>query len=139
MIIHTGSPAQATGHGVDLPASESDVPEDNTHTNAESLPNHANSESNDSFWGMAMQHVDMVADDETDCEPVMAPTIIGHCIVLSQLFDFADPHWVHLFENSARQGFEEELELYELLDLDADGEEEADINLDDSTGDILIG
>jgi len=43
------------------------------------------------------------------------------------------------YEKTARRSFDEELELYELLDLDAAGEEDVDVDLDDSTGDLVHG
>ena len=40
---------------------------------------------------------------------------------------------------TARWSFDEELKLYKLLDLDAEGEEDADVDIDDSTGKLLVG
>ena len=48
-------------------------------------------------------------------------------------------HWVDQYKHAVRCSFEEEVELYELLDLDAEDEEEADVDVDDTTGEILIG
>ena len=47
--------------------------------------------------------------------------------------------WVAMYAMSPLCGFDEELELYELLDLDAVGEQDADLDVDDNTGDISIG
>jgi hypothetical protein len=91
----------------------------------------------DGLRGIVETQTRRIAEDETDREPVTRSTIIGHPISLSDLFDFSQPHWVQHYENAARRSFDEELEMYELLDLDAAGEEEVDVDLDDSTGDLM--
>ena len=55
------------------------------------------------------------------------------------LFDFSHFHWVEMFAKSSIRNFDKELQLYEMLDLDADGEEGVDVNVDNDTGDILMG
>ena len=40
------------------------------------------------------------------------------------LFDFGRSHWV---------------KMYEMLDLDAEGEEDVGVDVDDNTGDVLMG
>ena len=44
-----------------------------------------------------------------------------------------------MYAKSAKRSFDEELELYELLDLDAQGEDDVDLEVDDSTGAMLHG
>ena len=66
-------------------------------------------------------------------------TIIGRPIPLEQLFDFMYSHWTTIYEKTAQCSFDEELELYELLDMDATGKEEADIDIDDSTAEVMLG
>ena len=44
-----------------------------------------------------------------------------------------------MYSKSSMCSFDEELQLYEMLDLNADGEEDIDVNVDDDTGDILMG
>jgi hypothetical protein len=59
---------------------------------------------------------------------------------ISELFDFGSPLWSSRYSNFASMSFEEELELYDLLELDALGEEDqerADIDLDGTMQDIL--
>ena len=65
-----------------------------------------------------------------DCEPVAVANIIECSVKLVELFNFSDSHWVQVYENVAQQTFDEEFELYKLLDLDAEGEEEANIDVD---------
>ena len=94
---------------------------------------------NDRFSDMAARHTQSALEDETDCEPVATASVIGRSVKLVELFNFTDSHWVRVYETAARRSFDEELELYELLDLDAEGEEEANIDVDDSTGELLVG
>ncbi|CDO68226.1 hypothetical protein BN946_scf184913.g16 [Trametes cinnabarina] len=73
---------------------------------------------------------------------------------ISELFDFSSPDWVRRVEGFASLGLDEELELYELLDFDAPGEETQtdgsevlnmdadsglalDVDLDDVAADII--
>lgn len=55
--------------------------------------------------------------------------------MLSDLFNFSSPYWSSLYDRFAALTFENELELYELIDMDADG---VDDEFDDSTGVILV-
>jgi hypothetical protein len=96
-------------------------------------------QSNDPFSDMVTRHTQSSQEDETDREPVAVANVIGRSVKLVELFNFSDSHWVQVYENAAQWTFDEELELYELLDLDAEGEEEANIDVDDSTGELLIG
>jgi hypothetical protein len=88
---------------------------------------------------MGARHSLSAQDDETDRKPVTTVNIIGRTVKLVELFNFMDPYWISQYEQAAWHSFDEELELYELLDLDAEGKDQADIDVDDSMGDILIG
>ena len=55
-------------------------------------------------------------------------------IPIRDLFDFTQSYWVEAYDKLAMRGLQDELELYELLDLDADGdtvENEADDTLNE--------
>ena len=58
---------------------------------------------------------------------------------LSQLFNFGSCHWVELYAESARRSYEEELALYDLLNEDAAAGDGMEVDVDDTTGDILFG
>jgi hypothetical protein len=94
---------------------------------------------NDRFSDMAARHTQSALEDEMDRKPVATASVIGRSVKLVELFNFTDSHWVQVYETAAQRSFDEELELYELLDLDAEGEEEANIDVDDSTGELLVG
>jgi hypothetical protein len=86
---------------------------------------------------MVERQTQLVDDDETDCAPVRLSTI--GLTPIASLFDFSCSHWVEMYSKSSICSFNKELQLYKMLDLDADGEEDVDVNVDDDTGDILMG
>jgi hypothetical protein len=43
-----------------------------------------------------------------------------------------------MHSRSAIHSFDEQLQLYEMLDLDAEGKDDVDVNVDDDTGDLLM-
>jgi hypothetical protein len=63
------------------------------------------------------------------------PSVIS--IEIAQLFDFTNRAWIPSHERSASRSLDEELELYELLDLDAPGEEDIDVEIDHALDSIL--
>ena len=48
---------------------------------------------------------------------------------LAEVFDFSNTHWVESVQSAQEKSFEKELEFYELLDLDAEGEDDTDFKL----------
>ena len=44
-----------------------------------------------------------------------------------------------MHSRSSIRSFDEELELYEMLDMDAEGEEDVGVDVDDDMGDLLMG
>ncbi|KAG6822943.1 hypothetical protein H0H92_011969, partial [Tricholoma furcatifolium] len=54
-------------------------------------------------------------------------------ITLANLFDFESSQWSNQIKKLLLQGLESELELYELLEMDAEGDEEVDEALDSMT------
>ena len=73
---------------------------------------------------------------ETDPEPIRTAAFGPQPI--HKLFDFTQKHWVDTFSKSAMRSFDEELELYELLDLDAAGEDDIANDLDEDTAEALL-
>ena len=57
---------------------------------------------------------------------------------ISRLFDFSAVHWVSKHGRSASRSLNEELELYELLDMDAAGEEDVDLEIDPVLDSVLM-
>ncbi|KAJ6632431.1 hypothetical protein B0H10DRAFT_1938054 [Mycena sp. CBHHK59/15] len=83
---------------------------------------------------------DLIADyDDMELE---VPLIHHHTfkpVLLSELFDYTNKHWVKHFETSRGMSLDQEMELYELLDFDAEGEAEDDmVDVDDITESILV-
>jgi len=82
------------------------------------------------------QHIQQVEDDNGDNESPISASSTWKRLPISQLFDFSSSHWSSRYAHFANITFEEELELYELLDLDADGE--LDTDLDTTTQEVLL-
>jgi hypothetical protein len=60
-------------------------------------------------------------------------------VTLAQLFDYANKSWNQRFAASRGMTLHEEMELYELLDFDADGEADKDeLDIDDATEAVLV-
>ena len=75
-------------------------------------------------------------DDEGKLEgQTQVPSVIK--IEISKLFDFTKKSWIPSHERTAFRSLDEELELYELLDLDAPGEEDINIEIDRTLDSIL--
>jgi hypothetical protein len=101
------------------------------------VPFRSRQASND-FESVANRFVDLANNDitETDPEPIRMATFGPQPI--HKLFDFTRKHWVDTFSKSAMRSFDEELELYELLDLDAAGEDDIANDLDEDTAEALL-
>ena len=85
---------------------------------------------------------DFISDDHTapaeDDKPPTHPSSRGK-LSLSQLFNFENRHWVDLYAECAKGSYEEELALYDLLNEDAATGEGMEVDVDETTADILIG
>lgn len=90
---------------------------------------------NNSFTELVNQHIQSVEEDNEDNEPDHISATLT-LMPLSKLFDINSAHWAKLYQSHVRYSYDEELALYELLELDADGEE--DPELDDTIHDLLI-
>jgi len=74
-------------------------------------------------------------DEDSDDGSLQWPSEIS--IKISDLFDFSKTHWVSLHKRSASHSLDEELEFYELLDLDAPGEEDINLDMDQALDSVL--
>ena len=54
---------------------------------------------------------------------------------LAEVFDFSNTQWVESVQSAQENSFEKELEFYELLDLDAEGEDDVDSDSHDCSHD----
>ena len=63
------------------------------------------------------------------------PSIVS--IEIAKLFNFLNKSWIPSHEHSTSQSLDEELELYELLDLDAPGEEDINVEIDHALDSVL--
>ena len=109
----------------------------NRGNNQTNPPDAATRELSD-FEELIRQHILQGDEDNQDNGTLGTPEWQNRKI--SELFDFGNPLWSSHYSNFASMSFEEELELYDLLELDAIGEEDqecADIDLDGTMQDIL--
>ncbi|EPQ51031.1 hypothetical protein GLOTRDRAFT_49718 [Gloeophyllum trabeum ATCC 11539] len=75
---------------------------------------------------------------EEDTEDTETPYPSKISLKLTEIFDFSTQYWTAEYAEKPRRSLDDELELYQLLDLDAEGEEvEADFTLDDAAGAVL--
>ena len=56
---------------------------------------------------------------------------------LAEVFDFSNTHWLESVQSAQENSFEKELEFYELLDLDAEGEDDGSMDIDNTTEQVL--
>ena len=93
-------------------------------------------ESNDAneFGRIVESFTKLVEGDKDDADVASSFHISTE---ICQLFDFRRDHWVSLHERSATRSLDEELELYELLDLDATGEADDNLDIDHTLDSIL--
>ena len=105
-----------------------------TNDPSESIPTNINA-GDDEFQEITQSFMQMVDDDvDIDSIPAASSSIT---IKISDLFDFNRRHWIAEQERSASRSLDEEMELYELLDLDAAGEEDMDAPVDDTVNSLL--
>lgn len=84
----------------------------------------------------AEQQSQLIVEDDTDRDPVRQSPI--GVTPIGNLFDFNRSHWANIHAGSAIRSFDEELKLYEMLDLDAEGEDDVGVDVDDDTGNLLM-
>lgn len=95
-----------------------------------------------SFRGLINLEIERtVEDQDSDLSPEdfnIGPRLPFSHFTVSDLFDFDNPYWSSTFHNSAIRTFNEELEIYELLDCDAEGDDD-ELNIDETTTQALLG
>lgn len=77
--------------------------------------------------GVIQELIEAVELDNDEELPEPSPNALS--ITIKDLFDFTEPYWIDSYSKLGMRGLQDELELYELLDLDAEGdtvENEAD-------------
>jgi hypothetical protein len=67
-----------------------------------------------------------MSNDDEDNEHVPSTLLL----TLANLFDFSVDYWVKASEATGNRGLQDELDLYELIDLDASGELDTDVDVD---------
>ena len=100
---------------------------------------------NTGFRNLITQYVTQVDIDDENDEPLFptGPLPRGTMlrlplIPIQDLFNFQNTYWQSLVKATITRTFDKELEFYDMLDLDADGED-IEVDVDNATGDILLG
>jgi len=108
---------------------------DSTSTGGDSQSQNGNPTPGREFQDIINHHRQLVADDEDGQDRVHSPSTAIPKTPLADLFDFASDEWAKKYNRYTRIGYDEELELYDLLEMDVEGEID---DLDDFTQDILM-
>ena len=87
------------------------------------------------FRSFVETQIQLVDEDDQDNELLSTEGSNGP-VELTRLFNFDESYWCDLYARIAKPSYDEELALYELLELDADGEN--DIELDGTTVIVIV-
>lgn len=78
-----------------------------------------------------------VEAEESDSEDIVATTSFPMKIPLRDLFDFNNMFWKKMSQTSSMRSLSDEMELHQLLDLDAEGELDDEIAFDQGNADVV--
>ena len=79
----------------------------------------------------------LIPTEATDSEPRNLET--GSSVSLQDLFNFDECSWTNIYGEYAKRHLADELEVCELLNKDAATENSLEVDVDEMTGDILMG
>ena len=127
------SPSIAPAISMPAPTPAASHPDASTSSSADTSASRTSS-----FRTIVNEHALFAEEDDCENDPVRDSSGIRGPWKIADLFDFASNHWVVVYGRSAHRSFQEELELYELLDGDEEGTGTVNIELDDSTADVLL-
>jgi hypothetical protein len=121
-----------------LPAADEYVPTDDSNESGTALEDDFTSEG-ETLRGLFSHFINLVNAESAANSESQDPMLEGDepeygnpiKIKLEDLFDFTRHHWIEELRNSAHASFEEELELRDVLDLDAEGEDDIDYHPED--------
>jgi hypothetical protein len=133
----SAAPASTTGGEPHIPqqppSTETEMDENMMEIDPELQPP-GDSDATNEFNNITELFAKQTGQDDGDGDGRM-PSVIS--IKISELFNFTNKSWIPAQERSASRSLDEELELYELLDLDAPGEEGIDIEIDHTLDSVL--
>ena len=93
------------------------------------------------FRALIEEEIARVGMDDEDNDPLFPGPTANQprlpLISLADIFDYQNNYWKDTIEKAALATFDEELELFQLLDLDAEGEDDDDF--DEITTQALLG
>ena len=115
-LARTAQSTETADEAHDDAASSAGPAEGSLHTIADRLIAMANEEDND--------------ENQTDTS--------SQKFTLANLFDFTVDYWLKSSEATGYRGLQDELELYELMDMDASGELDTDVDIDGMAEAVLM-
>ena len=123
--------------GPHLAPPSSNTPNDLAEPAIENIP--ADDQSTQLSSTLVDQFIEQEALDHDESEMFIPLTQVNNQlpVQLEDLFDFTRSYWIRHHQRSERRSLNEELEMYNLLDMDLPGEEGAEVAIDDTIGDIL--
>jgi len=137
-ITHSSDLILATSHSGSGTSNNNSMATSNDETTD---PNTAGN----TFRRLVEQHMNQADIDRTDNKPLFPLGPLSRDNVtryqpmrIQDIFDFSNPYWKELIKKTVTRTFDQELEFYNMLDLDADGED-LGADVDDLTGEVLTG
>jgi len=83
-------------------------------------------------------HIAQGHEDDKDSAPVRGSSTLPR-INIQALFNFSSSHWTEIYSGVAKRSFDDELALYDLIDMDAPGEEDFEFEVDGTTQEVILG
>ena len=103
---------------------------------SQTVPAQSEPRDESAFSSIISQHTRLLDEDNEDNDPVV---ISGwKNIPISRLFKISTDSWSTRYARFTALTFEEELELYDLLEMDVEGDNDPEVRFDDTTQDILL-
>lgn len=131
------SQPETSNHGPSQPSTSTSLPDDSDEMEIDPALLSTSRDDSDvvnEFNRITGSFARQLGGDDDDGEGQMPSEIT---IEIAKLFDFTKKFWIPSHERTASRSLDEELELYELLDLDAPGEEDINIAIDHTLDSVL--
>ncbi|KIK73108.1 hypothetical protein PAXRUDRAFT_179237 [Paxillus rubicundulus Ve08.2h10] len=83
-------------------------------------------------------HITQGHKDNKDSAPVWGSSTLPR-IDIQTLFNFSSSHWTEIYSGVAKQNFDDELAFYDLINMDAPGEEDFEFEVDGTMQEVILG
>ena len=143
LILSSSAARQSISNTSGSTHTGSDVDDNITPTHDDSGTLAVGTPSEPDFRRIISQCVTQAEIDDEDDEPLFPTGPLPRetmtrlpLIPIQELFNFENTYWQSLIKATVTSTFDRELEVYNMLDLDADGED-VEVDVDDATGEIV--